>query len=207
MSEPYLKSPDRFLEQISRWPTARSKAWTERFVDSAVDDENIMAVVAVGSAVRPAVTSVELDLVVVCQQPSGFSAKPPMEVDLRTYPAGQVDSLISGGNDLLGWAVNFGRVLFQREAYWDAVVEAWRRRLPIPAVDMATQRAEDAFRRLRNVLALDDPDGAHEQALSYVTHLARAELLKREFIRRRDRSCLGSYGPQAVSKLRPGCSA
>ena len=62
MNELSVNTASDQLSQIKRWPTPRSKAWVSRFVDSASHDDNIMAIVAVGSAVRPAVSSVDLDL-------------------------------------------------------------------------------------------------------------------------------------------------
>jgi len=179
MSEHYKQSRKKPCEQIHRWPTSRSKSWTPTFVNLVRKDENIMAVVAVGSAVRSSVRSSDLDLVVICREPARMKIKPPIEIDIRTYAASRVDTLIRGGNDLLGWAVKFGRVLFQREGFWDAVLESWLDQLPFPSVEVALQRASDSFRRLNNVLKLGDVDAAYEQALSYVTHLARAELLRR----------------------------
>lgn len=180
MSKPHFDSAGESREQIRRWPTPRSKLWTMRFLDSASDDDNIMAVVVVGSAVRPGVTSIDLDLVIVCREPAKLKAKPPIEIDLHAYAAHQVEAQITGGNDVLGWAVKFGRVLFQRQGYWDEILESWRDRLPLPSAAIASRRAEEAFHRLGKVHELGDPDAAHEQALSYVTHLARAELLKRQ---------------------------
>lgn len=165
-------------ERVHRWPTPASKDWTIRFLNSAYRDENIMAVIAVGSAVRPSVSSVDLDLVVICHEPKRLRTKSPIEVDLRTYACGQVDELIQGGNDLLGWAVKFGRLLFQREGFWDIVLKSWLDRLPLPSTDVAVQRANAAFRRLSAVFELGDTDAAHELALSYLTHHARAELLR-----------------------------
>ena len=164
---------------VRRWPTPRSKEWTLQFLKEAADDDNINAVVAVGSAVRPAVPSADLDLVVICGEPSNLRARPPLEIDLRKYRVGQVQQQLATGNDVLGWAVKFGRVLFQRNDYWDDVVQSWRSRLPLPSPEVAAQRANEAFHRLRKVLGLADVDAAEEQALSYATHLARAELLKR----------------------------
>lgn len=166
-------------EVIRRWPTPRSKTWTMNLLEEASANDNIVAIVAVGSAVRPAVPSVDLDLVIICRAPVTLKAKPPLEIDLRMYEAAHVDDQIARGNDLLGWAVKFGRVLFQRDRYWKAIVESWRDRLPLPAPDVAARRADDACRRLTNVLDIGDIDAAHEQALSYVTHLARTELLNR----------------------------
>lgn len=179
MSEPYTDSTRQPDEQIHRWPTPRSKSWTASFLDSARGDKNIVAVVAVGSAVRPSVPSFDLDLVVICCEPAKMRAKPPIEIDLRAYAADHVDALIRGGNDYLGWAVKFGQLLFQRERFWNTVLEFWHDRLPFPSAEVASRRADDAFRRLNNVYELGDADAAYEQALSYVTHLARAELLKR----------------------------
>jgi hypothetical protein len=179
MSTPYKESRIVPSQQIHRWPTSRSKTWTATFLSSTQRDENIMAVIAVGSAVRPSVQSFDLDLVVICREPTKMKTKPPLEIDLRAYAATQVDDLIRSGNDLLGWTVKFGRVLFQREHFWDAVLETWLERLPLPSADVACQRAEDSYRRLSNVFELGDANAAYEQALSYVTHLARAKLLKR----------------------------
>lgn len=178
MSRAALRSMDS-APDIRRWPTPRSKVWTLQFLNEAAADDNINAVVAVGSAVRPAVQSADLDLVVICREPADLRVKPPLEIDLRTYRAEQVPQELARGNDLLGWAVKFGRVLFQREAFWDAISESWRHRLPLPPPDVAEQRANEAFCRLTKVLEIGDFDAAEELALSYATHLARAELLKR----------------------------
>lgn len=180
MSKTAVRLALEFSEHIRCWPTPRSKNWTLGFLDEAGNDDNIMAVVAVGSTVRPAVHSVDLDLVVICREPAELNAKPPIEIDFRKYQACQVEKQIAQGNDLLGWAVKFGRVLFQRESYWDRIVELWRDRLPLPSADVSDKRAAEAFCRLTNVLEVGDVDAAQEQALSYATHLARTELLKRK---------------------------
>ncbi|HYA43501.1 MAG TPA: hypothetical protein VEF34_19530 [Syntrophobacteraceae bacterium] len=177
MTRPAHKRPDPALT-IKRWPTARSKAWTLQFLADAADNENILAVIAVGSAVRNAVTSVDLDLVVICKKIETLRLKPSLEIDLRMYVEDQVVQELRRGHDLLGWAIKFGRVLFQREQYWDTLSEFWRDRLPLPKLEVATQRANAAFHRLAKVFELGDFDAAEEQALSYATHLARVELLR-----------------------------
>ena len=180
MNELSVHTASDQLSQIKRWPTTRSKAWVSRFVDSASHDDNIMAIVAVGSAVRPAVSSVDLDLVVVYRRSQRLKGDPPIEVDCRAYQLSQIDALLLSGNDMLGWAIKFGCVLFERNSYWSSFAASWQGRLPLPPVDVARQRAEDAFCRLASVAELGDFDAAHEQAVSYVTHLARAELLERK---------------------------
>ncbi len=86
---------------------------------------------------------------------------------------------LAAGHDVLGWAVKFGRVLYQRDCFWDRVVESWRDRLPLPSSKLARTRAAGAHHHLSNVLQFGDADAAHEQALAYLTHLGRAELLER----------------------------
>lgn len=179
MSEVYPDSKDQRLELIQRWPTPRSKSWTASFLDSTRNDENIVAVIGIGSAVRLAVSSVDIDLVVICRETAKFKDKPPIEIDLRAYAADQVDTLIESGNDLLGWAITYGRVLWQRDRYWDMILKSWRHRVPLPSAEVSTRRANEALHRFRSMLDLGDQDAAYELAVSYVTHLARAELLKR----------------------------
>lgn len=169
---------ERATDEVQRWPTPRSRDWTNAFLDSARSNANIVAVVAVGSAVRPCVRSGDIDLVVICKGPSDIDEARPLEVDLRVYYVADIDARLGSGHDLLGWAVKFGRVLFQRDGFWDRVVESWRHRLPLPSPKVARARAAAAYRHLTTLYQLGDADAVHEQALSYLTHSARAELLE-----------------------------
>ena len=153
--------------------------WTESFLDSARDDLSITAVIAIGSAVRPNAVTADLDLLVICSEPLNVRGSRPMEVDLRVYLVDDVDRLISEGHDVLGWAVKFGQVLFQRSGYWDMTLSRWKNDLPLPSPEIPRVRARDTRRRFLNVLEIGDLDAAHEQAISYLTHLAWAELLER----------------------------
>ena len=179
MNESRKQPGKKWPDVILRWPTETAKEWTTHLLCSAQSDNNVMAIVAVGSAVRPSVMSADLDLIVVCRELAQSALKPPIEVDLRAYAASEIDGLIEDGNDMLGWAVKFGRVLYQRERFWDAVLTKWQRRLPMPSADAAARRAEEAFQRLTKVFELGDRNAAHEQAVSYLTHAARAELLRK----------------------------
>lgn len=148
MNELHKQVTDKWGEQVLRWPTEAAKAWTNDFLCSAPWDNNVMAIVAVGSAVRPGVPSADLDLIVVCLEAARSKFKPPIEVDLRPYAASEIDSLIESGNDMLGWAIKFGRVLYQRGDFWNAVLTKWERRLPMPSSETAARRADEAFQRL-----------------------------------------------------------
>ncbi len=108
-----------------------------------------------------------------------MKVKPPIELDLRIYAEASIDKLLEDGNDYLSWALKFGRVLFQREHYWDSLSDSWAIRTPFPSAQIAKQRAESAYSRFRKVFELGDRDAAFEQALSYVTHKARAALIEK----------------------------
>ena len=179
---------------VLRWPTPRSRDWTNRFLDSAGSNPNVIAVVAVGSAVRPRVSSADIDLVVICRNPDALNETPPLEVDLRAYSAADVDAQIQSGHDMLGWAVRYGQVLFQRDCFWDKVIDCWRHRLPLPSSKLARARAAAAYRHLTNVFHSGDADATQEQALAYLTHLARAELL--------DRGVYPASRPELAEQLR-----
>ena len=180
--------------EVLRWPTERSRDWTCRFVDSARAHRSIVAVVAIGSAVRPNVASADLDLIVICADTGFLRDTTPLEIDLRSYFAADVDAQIESGHDLLGWGIKFGKALFQRNHYWDSLVDSWRDRLPLPSSAVARDRAASAHRRLAKVLEFGDADASQEQAVSYLTHLARAELL--------DRGVYPASRPELPSQLR-----
>ena len=161
-----------------RWPTEASREWSENFLNSARDDLSITAVIAIGSAVRPNATAADLDLLVICRESLNVRRSRPMEVDLRVYRADDVDRLVAEGHDVLGWAIKFGQVLFQRSGFWDMTLSRWKNDLPLPSPETSRVRAQETHRRFLNVLEIGDVDAAHEQAISYLTHLAWAELLE-----------------------------
>src|SRR5208283_1321788 len=105
-------------EEVLRWPTSRSRDWAMAFLESARANTNIVAVIAVGSAVRPGVSSSDLDILVICTDPTKVIPSRPLEVDLRVYSAADIDSKLGTGHDMLVWAVMFGRALFQRHSFW-----------------------------------------------------------------------------------------
>ena len=162
-----------------RWPTEASMQWTESFLDLARDDLSIAAVIAIGSAVRPNGVTADLDLVVICREPLNVRGSRPMEVDLRVYRPDDVDRLIAEGHDVLGWAIKFGEVLFQRSGYWDMTLSRWENDLPLPSPETPRVRARETRRRFLSVLEIGDVDAALEQAISYLTHHSWAELLER----------------------------
>src|SRR5207237_5717334 len=140
------------------------------------------------------VVSTDLDLVVISSAATPLHISPPMEIDLRAYSVDDVDVKIASGHDLLGWTIKFGKVLFQRDHCWDGILNAWKERLPLPSAVLARERALIAQARLTKVLESGDTDAVREQPISYLTHLARAQLL--------DRGIYPASRPELPSQLR-----
>src|SRR5579872_1447303 len=180
--------------QVLRWPTERARKWTCEFLDSASTNESLLAVIAIGSAVRPNVASSDLDLLVISTKATPLHISPPMEIDLRVYSAATIDVQIARGHDLLGAAIKFGKALFQREHSWDSILDDWKSRLPLPSAALTRERAVNAHERLTKVLESGDTDAIHEQAISYLTQPARAELL--------DHGIYPASRPELASQLR-----
>ena len=162
--------------RIHRWPTGRARQWLSSFLDRARRDPNVVAVVAVGSSVRIGVASDDLDIVVLCRDPELFRERAPIEVDLRRIGIDYVDESICAGRDLVIWAVRFGRLLFDRENTWSAIVRTWKNRLPVPDSGVSLQRARATFQRMEEMRAIGDENAFDELQISYLTHRAWARL-------------------------------
>lgn len=170
---------DSGLKTIRRWPTERAKVWVQTYVHDAASDPLVLAVLAVGSAVREGVPSNDVDLLVILAGPAAARREhPPLEVDLRTYPADIVESEIRRGHDYLGWAAKFGAVLHEKDGFWSKLLSRVNGRIPLPSREVALERARIAYRQAKALLEAGDDEGALEQVTSLLTHLARAELIQ-----------------------------
>ena len=163
---------------ILRWPTERSREWLTTFLRHAEHDHNLLAIVAIGSAIRNGVESDDLDLLAVCRDRQALRERAPIEVDLRKVDAERVDADIRGGDPLLVWAVRFGRTLFERERVWADLSERWRESLPLPDPAVADRRAEAAGKFMEAVREIGDEDAFREHRLTWLTHRARAALIR-----------------------------
>lgn len=166
----------RGLEVIRRWPTANAKQWAHAFVAECAGDPNVLAIVAIGSAVRDVPSSANLDFVLVYRS-APLNLHSPIEVDLRQYASAEVKKLTVKGHDLLGWAVRMGEVVLERDNFWTDLSVKVRGNLPWPDATVARQRAEQAHTLLDYARTVGDHDAAAEQLVSYLTHVARSVLL------------------------------
>lgn len=161
---------------VLRWPTPESRLWLRKFLREGSSDENVLAIVVVGSTIRSRVESDDLDLVILCRDRNQFRYKSPIEVDLRTFAISTADDELSHGNELLGWAVKFGSPLFDRRGTWAKLVSRWRDGLPLPDPVRARRRAAIALKYVKALKEIGDDAAAAEMRLSHVTLLARAAL-------------------------------
>lgn len=163
---------------ILRWPTDRSRRWVDTFLDRAAGDPNILAVIAIGSAVRPGIESEDLDLLAICRDRSTFAERPPIEVDLRKVALDRVEPSLRSGNDLLVGAVQFGRPLLDREGHWAAITRRWRHPLPLPDPEVAEERTAAARRVMLQMQEIGDEEAAAEYRIIWLSHRARASLAR-----------------------------
>lgn len=166
------------LRVVRRWPTKKAKSWSADFVERCKNDPNVLAVVAIGSAIREVPASADVDLILIYRD-SALEVRSPIEVDLRQYDAAEVERLALEGHDLLGWALRLGKVVLEREGRWTVLAERLRATLPWPDADVARRRAQHSERLLEYAAEVGDEDAAAEQRVTYLTHLARSELLDR----------------------------
>ena len=175
MSETISRSPEQF---IHRWPTAHAREWLASFLAQTRGDRNVMAVVAIGSAIRSRVTSDDLDLFVVCRDRKRLTDRAPIEIDLRAADITSVDQDIRAGRDLVVWAVRYGQPLLDRDGTWQRVVDHWKCRLPLPDHSVSMERARCAQKRMKELQDIGDEDAVCELRLSYLTHCSWACLAK-----------------------------
>lgn len=167
------------LDPILRWPSANAREWTRDLLERAVADPAIRAVIAIGSSVKPSVSSSDLDLIVLFGNQAPDLKRVPIDVDIRAYSVENIDELLDTGNDLLSWAVKFGEPLLDKDSIWEATSRMHRESLQLPAIEPGIARMTRIENVLTDLLSIGDEDAAAEQLVSLLTHMARNTLIER----------------------------
>lgn len=165
------------LSAIRRWPSSQAEEWVKRFLAWVAREGRIRVVVAIGSAVRDVAKSVDLDLLIAYRGPALEVTTPPIDVDVRYFPADNLHQLALSGHDLIGWAIKYGIPIIDKDGYWQELTRVLYDRVPLPSKVGSVERAKRAESLLKQLLDVGDEDAASEQLLSYLTHLARAVLV------------------------------
>ena len=166
------------LEVVRCWPSQKAKAWVESFVADVCSHPSVLAVVAFGAAVRTDRFTADVDLLVIYEHAKPRIEGRPIDVDIRWYERNKAESFIREGQELLGWIVHYGELLWERDDYWTKIREEWLDRMPFPSAGVADKRVERAWRLYRELIGMEDEDAAQEQRLVALTQEARARLIR-----------------------------
>lgn len=170
--------PIESLLRLSGWPNSEAKAWTLQFARRACCSSDTAALLLIGSLARQRVRAHDVDLVYLYKR-----TKPridhPIDIDIRFYSSDEVPKLINEGHDLLTWALRFGRLICEHDAFWSALHEHWKGRIPLSSPEVAQERARKVRRLYAELLEVGDLEAANEQLMSLLTHTAWATLLKK----------------------------
>jgi hypothetical protein len=172
-----MKALDHVIDRaVLRWPSANARAWLCDFLRSASESDDVLAVVAMGSAVRPSVESADLDLLAIIRDGSELVARSPIEIDLRSRQLGAAEAELESGGDLVSWAVRYGVPLYDPESVWAGLCESWGGRLRLPDPEVAEDRASRMAGTVHRLREVGDEAAANEIEVSMLTHRARAAL-------------------------------
>lgn len=172
-------------------------------VQRACANPAVLAVVAIGSAVRDVNAAQDVDILLVHAPGERPMLGPlPLDVDVRAYDAATVEYSIASGHDLLGWAVQFGVPVCEREQYWTALMGQWINRVPLPSPDKAAERASRARKLTEDLRAAGDGEAAAEQYVNWLTQDARARLIRAGCTRPPVPNSLGSFACSARTPRR-----
>ena len=161
---------------VRRW-VGGARDWVTGFLGAASSDSSLIAIVAMGSSIRPrGHRRSDFDLLVIYQR-TRPAIKPPLEVDVRFVSTERIEMDIATGNDILGWAIKFGMALHDPQGYWDRLQDAWRERLPLPSADEARRRADQSLARAVEMLKIGDDSAADDLLLAALTQFARERLI------------------------------
>jgi hypothetical protein len=166
------------IAAVLRWPSSDARRWAESVLSQLCGNPNVMAVVLFGSSIRPATESFDFDCLYIYQGDRPALPRAPMEVDVRAYPAADVERLIESAHDLFVWSIRMGEVVCERDGFWTRLRESWLPRLPVLSPEIADDRAARAERILADLRDMGDEDAAVEQWVTAATHRARAALLR-----------------------------
>jgi hypothetical protein len=177
--ETAFSAPRLNLKAILRWPSLSAKRWSLSALGELALDRNTRAIIAIGSAVRPLHhRKSDVDFLFVGNAGPERNGDRPMDVDLRVCLPNEVDRKIRECDDLLGWALRFGRVVFDRDEYWSKLCSQWRARLPFPSPDSSVALGFRYQKFARGMIEVGDFDAALDQVVGMLTHRSRAALIR-----------------------------
>ena len=164
------------LSVVRRW-IGDSEAWVRHLLVIAHEHPGIVAVVVMGSAVRPrGHRRSDVDLLVVYDEVKP-KLQPPVEVDIRYHSTRNLADLVIKGHEIVCWALKYGVPIYDPNGYWASFRKTWISKVGLPSAEEARARATRSLKAGRDMLEAGDDDAASDLILAALTQLARAELI------------------------------
>lgn len=101
-----------------------------------------------------------------------------IEVDLQIIRGSDVEQKLREGDDILGWAIRFGRAIFDRDRFWANLRSRWVRQLTFPSPEGAAAWALRFEHAARELISTGNFEAALKEVTVMLTHQARAGLLR-----------------------------
>ena len=162
---------------IRRW-IGGAKEWLSKFLASAPGLKSIVAIVVMGSAIRKrGHRRSDFDLLVVFRGKRPI-IKAPLVIDIRFVSIDQIQDQISKGHEIVCWALQFGRVLYDPEHFWQKLANTWAGRVPLPSALDAQTRGEKCLARAVEMINLEDESAADDLVLGALTQFGRQRLIE-----------------------------
>jgi hypothetical protein len=167
------------LGVVRHWPSLKAKRWAIFKLRRLALQPDTAAIVGIGSAVRSTHhPGSDVDFLVIAAIDAAPDILIPIDVDLCMFRSADVEQKLRECDDLLGWAVQFGRTIFERNQYWAKLCERWTGKISFPLPETSMARALRFERRAEELLWMGDLDAALEQVIGMLTHRSRASLVK-----------------------------
>jgi hypothetical protein len=165
-------------EVILRWPSSEARGWALQLIQDLSGDPRVIALVAFGSCVRPGLRSCgDLDILLVYRNERPATEEAPHDVDFVSYREDAVEGLLSGGEDLLNWALRLGRPILDPLGFWTNLQHDWSGRLPLPRLDQALARARRNVEWAQKLLRLGGEERAADHLTAALVQIARLKLI------------------------------
>jgi hypothetical protein len=87
----------------------------------------------------------------------------PLDVDIKAFSVSEVLKRFQEQQDLIIWSLEFGDLLFERDAFWSELRRRFKERPVLPSPQTALDRAKRAERRLTELEGQGDTDALQKQ--------------------------------------------
>ncbi len=165
------------LSSVKCW-IGKSKEWAETLFRQLNRMTNVKSVVLLGSTIRQRVhPRSDFDILVVYAGDKRPQIDTPIEVDVRTYSAEELDKKLDERDEILCWALKYGILAFDPDGLWSRLAEKVGDIIPLPSLTEAESRGRRSLDRAAEMLENHDDEAADDLVLAALTQIARRILI------------------------------